>query len=50
MTHAIRRDWKRRLLGAVPFGLGRTKPKHFRDMARVAWATVYKEPKLLLAA
>lgn len=37
MTHAIRRDWKRRLLSAVPFGLGHTKPKHFRDMARVAW-------------
>ena len=22
---------------AVPFGLGRVKPKHFRDMARIAW-------------
>jgi molybdopterin-dependent oxidoreductase alpha subunit len=26
--------WQR----AVPFGLGQTKPKHFRDMLRVAWA------------
>jgi molybdopterin-dependent oxidoreductase alpha subunit len=38
MTHAIRRPWRGRLLDAVPFGLGRTKPKHFRDLARVAWA------------
>src|SRR5512143_3965038 len=38
MTHAIRRDWKARLGAAIPFGLGRTKPKHFRDMAGVAWA------------
>src|SRR6195256_6846208 len=26
-----------RLKAAVPFGLGRTKPKHFRDMLRIAW-------------
>lgn len=26
-----------RLKSAVPFGLGQTKPKHFRDMLRVAW-------------
>ena len=38
MTHAIRRPWGERLAAAVPFGLGRTKPKHFRDMARAAWA------------
>ncbi|MBX3026565.1 FdhF/YdeP family oxidoreductase [bacterium] len=38
MTHEIRRDWGTRLQAAVPFGLGRTKPKHFRDMARVVWA------------
>ena len=38
MTHAIRRSWKERLAAAVPFGLGRTKPKHFRDMAGIAWA------------
>jgi molybdopterin-dependent oxidoreductase alpha subunit len=38
MTHAIRRGWKERLQAAIPFGLGRTKPKHFRDMAGIAWA------------
>lgn len=38
MTHAIRRGWRARLAAAVPFGLGRTKPKHFRDMAAAAWA------------
>jgi molybdopterin-dependent oxidoreductase alpha subunit len=26
-----------RLRRALPFGLGETKPRHFRDMARVAW-------------
>src|SRR5215510_13963497 len=25
------------LAGAVPFGLDRVKPRHFRDMARIAW-------------
>src|SRR5215471_7580110 len=35
--HEIRRSWRERLLAVVPFGLGRTKPKHFSDMARVAW-------------
>src|SRR4029079_18268893 len=38
MTHEIRRGWKERLQSAIPFGLGRTKPKHFRDMAGIAWA------------
>src|SRR5512139_3805927 len=38
MTHAIRHDWRARLAAAIPFGLGRTKPKHFRDMAGAAWA------------
>jgi len=37
MTHAIARGWRKRLAAAVPFGLGQTKPRHFRDMARVAW-------------
>jgi molybdopterin-dependent oxidoreductase alpha subunit len=37
MTHAIRRGWGKRLAAAIPFGIGRTKPHHFRDMARVAW-------------
>jgi molybdopterin-dependent oxidoreductase alpha subunit len=35
--HEIKRDWRTKLGSAVPFGLGQTKPKHFRDMARVAW-------------
>lgn len=37
MVHRIERSWIERLQGLVPFGLGRTKPHHFRDMARVAW-------------
>src|ERR1043166_5654411 len=36
-SHEIRRDWKSRLKSAVPFGLGQTRPKHFRDMAKVVW-------------
>src|SRR5436305_7012892 len=36
-SHEIKRDWKAKLKGAVPFGLGQTKPKHFRDMAKVIW-------------
>lgn len=35
--HRIRKDWKDRLADLVPFGLGRTKPKHFRSMLGVAW-------------
>jgi len=27
----------RRPAGLVPFGLGSTKPRHFREMARIAW-------------
>jgi hypothetical protein len=26
-----------RLRSAIPFGLGQTKPGHFRDMLRIAW-------------
>ncbi|HUI27806.1 MAG TPA: FdhF/YdeP family oxidoreductase [Candidatus Kryptonia bacterium] len=37
MAHRIENDWPRRLRRAVPFGLGQTKPHHFRDMARVVW-------------
>src|SRR2546423_2811962 len=33
----IQKDWRQRLQAAVPFGLGQVKPKHFRDMAKVAW-------------
>src|SRR3954452_13671233 len=36
-SHEIKRNWKSRLKGAVPFGLGQAKPKHFRDMAAVVW-------------
>ncbi len=36
-AHRIQKDWKQKLKAAVPFGLGQSKPKHFRDMARVAW-------------
>ncbi|HPU57802.1 MAG TPA: molybdopterin-dependent oxidoreductase [Verrucomicrobiota bacterium] len=35
--HAIGKRWTDRLKSAVPFGLGQAKPKHFRDMASVAW-------------
>ena len=35
--HRIRKGWKARLADLVPFGLGRTKPKHFRSMLGVAW-------------
>ncbi|MEO8605309.1 MAG: molybdopterin-dependent oxidoreductase, partial [bacterium] len=37
MTHAMRRKVKDQLARAVPFGLGQTKPHHFRDMGRVVW-------------
>jgi anaerobic selenocysteine-containing dehydrogenase len=36
-SHRIQKTWKTKLKTAVPFGLGQTKPKHFRDMARVVW-------------
>jgi molybdopterin-dependent oxidoreductase alpha subunit len=36
-THKIQKDWKARLKSLVPFGLGRVKPKHFRDMGGIAW-------------
>ena len=28
-------SWKEKILSAIPFGLGVSKPRHFRDMARV---------------
>src|SRR5436853_32058 len=37
MSHRIKRGWKEKLRAAVPFGLGQTKPQHFRDMARIVW-------------
>lgn len=36
MAHELKAksgDWRR----AIPFGIGSTKPKHFRDMLKVAW-------------
>ena len=36
-SHRIQRGWKEKLKAAVPFGLGQAKPKHFRDMAVIAW-------------
>src|SRR6266436_6707778 len=36
-SYKIQKDWKAKLKAMVPFGLGQTKPKHFRDMAPVVW-------------
>lgn len=36
-SHRVQRGWRERIKGVVPFGLGQAKPKHFRDMATVAW-------------
>ncbi|MSU46388.1 MAG: FdhF/YdeP family oxidoreductase [Lacunisphaera sp.] len=36
-THRITAPPGERLKAWVPFGLGQTKPKHFRDMAGIAW-------------
>ncbi len=36
-SHKIEKDLKSRIKGAVPFGMGQIKPKHFRYMAGVAW-------------
>jgi molybdopterin-dependent oxidoreductase alpha subunit len=36
-THLLHKDWKAKLKSFVPFGLGQTKPKHFREMAGVVW-------------
>jgi molybdopterin-dependent oxidoreductase alpha subunit len=33
--HAVPRD--RTLAGKIPFGIGQIKPRHFRDMTRIAW-------------
>jgi molybdopterin-dependent oxidoreductase alpha subunit len=37
MSRQIEKTWKQKLKAAVPFGLGQTKPQHFRDMAKIAW-------------
>ena len=36
-SHRIEKNWQAKLKAAVPFGLGQTKPKHFRDMLGIAW-------------
>jgi molybdopterin-dependent oxidoreductase alpha subunit len=36
-SHAVRRSFLQKLKGCAPFGIGRTKPKHFRDMLHVVW-------------
>lgn len=36
-TRKLEKNWKDRILSIIPFGLGRSKPKHFRDMAGVVW-------------
>src|SRR5512139_2717079 len=36
-SYRIQKNWKARLKATVPFGLGQAKPKHFRDIAAVAW-------------
>jgi molybdopterin-dependent oxidoreductase alpha subunit len=37
VKHKLEKDWKGKLKNLVPFGLGQAKPKHFRDMAAIAW-------------
>src|SRR3954469_18497812 len=37
MTHRITKTWRDKVKAAVPFGIGQTKPKHFRDMVKVVW-------------
>lgn len=36
-SHRLQRPWRQRMLDLIPFGLGRRKPKHFRDMLGVLW-------------
>ncbi len=36
-NHQIQKDWLAKLKSAVPFGLGQTKPHHFRDMSSIVW-------------
>jgi molybdopterin-dependent oxidoreductase alpha subunit len=37
MSHRIEKTWKQKIASVAPFGLGQTKPQHFRDMLKVAW-------------
>src|SRR6476661_3626265 len=36
-SHKLEKTFSHKLKALVPFGLGQTKPKHFRDMAKVVW-------------
>ena len=36
-SHRIQQTWRSKLRNVVPFGLGQTKPKHFRDMLKIIW-------------
>src|ERR1043166_933037 len=36
-SYRLQKDWRARLKSAVPFGIGQTKPKHFRSMLAAAW-------------
>ncbi len=36
-SHRVERTLSERMLQAIPFGIGSTKPKHFRDMAGIVW-------------
>ena len=38
MSRRIQNTAADRIRRAIPFGLGQTKPTHFRDMLRIAWA------------
>ena len=33
----VKRSFGQRVLDLIPFGLGRTKPRHFRDMVGIVW-------------
>ena len=37
MSHRIEKTWADRFRSIIPFGLGATKPKHFRDMLKITW-------------
>src|SRR5881397_2835777 len=37
MSHRIEKSFVEKVRSAIPFGLGQTKPQHFRDMVKVAW-------------
>ena len=36
-SHAVRRPLLQKLKSCAPFGIGLTKPKHFRDMLHIVW-------------